>query len=278
MTSALIRLAQASAGLGLTGYLISESIVDVDGGHGVVIFDRFRGVIPEPFGQGTHFMIPFVQAPIDYEIRTRHRTISTHTGTKDLQMVNISLRVLSRPIFEKLPIIYQNLGTDYEFRVLPSIGNEVLKAVVAQYNADELLTLRERVSRDIRDQLETRAGDFNLVLDDVSITHLTFGTEFTRAIEAKQVKQQEAEKARFEVQRAEHERDAAVIIAEGEAEAAKLVSDSVDKHGKGLIEIRRLDAARDIAATLARSRGVTYLPGTKGGGGSNVLLNLPASG
>ena len=60
-------------------------------------------------------------------------------------MVNISLRVLSRPVFEKLPEIYQTLGTDYEYRVLPSIGNEVLKAVVAQYNADQLLTQREQV-------------------------------------------------------------------------------------------------------------------------------------
>ena len=93
---------------------------------------------------------------------------------------------------------------------------------IAEFD-DLFVCLLIQVSRDIRDQLESRAGDFNLVLDDVSITHLTFGQEFTRAIEAKQVKQQEAEKAKFEVLRAEHEKDAAVIIAEGEAMAAKLV-------------------------------------------------------
>ena len=57
-------------------------------------------------------------------------------------MVNITLRVLSRPSVEKLPQIYQELSTDYDERILPSIMNEVMKTTVAQYNADQLLTQR----------------------------------------------------------------------------------------------------------------------------------------
>ena len=76
---------------------------------------------------------------------------------------------------------------DYDERVLPSIVNEVSKAVVAKYNASELLTKREMVSTQIRTELEKRARQFRIVLDDVSITHLTFGREYTQAIEAKQV-------------------------------------------------------------------------------------------
>lgn len=64
------------------------------------------------------------------DIRDRPRTIHSATGTKDLQMVNISLRVLSRPVEAALPEIYKSLGTDFDDRVLPSLGNEVLKAVV----------------------------------------------------------------------------------------------------------------------------------------------------
>ena len=79
------------------------------------------------------------------DLAPRWQNISTSTGSKDLQMVSITLRVLSRPDQEHLSKIYQTLGTDYDERVLPSIGNEVLKAIVAQFDAAELITQREVV-------------------------------------------------------------------------------------------------------------------------------------
>lgn len=90
-------------------------------------------------------------------------------------MVTLTLRVLSRPDLDHLPRIYQSLGLDYDERVLPSIGNEVLKSIVAQFDAAELITQREVVSARIRQDLLNRAGEFSIILEDVSITHLTFG-------------------------------------------------------------------------------------------------------
>ena len=116
-------------------------------------------------------------------------------------MVSLTLRVLHKPDIKELPAIYQNLGMDYDDRVLPSIGNEVLKAIVAQFDAGELITQRELVSARVREDLVKRAREFNIMLEDVSITHLTFGKEFTNAVEQKQVAQQEAERMRFVVEK-----------------------------------------------------------------------------
>jgi prohibitin 1 len=229
------------------------------------------GIQNKVVGEGTWFRIPVIQVPVIMDIRAKPRSIHSVTGTKDLQMVNISLRVLSRPKEDKLPEIYLKLGTDFEDRILPSIGNEVLKAIVAQYNAEELLSKRAIVSKGINEELMKRADTFNLILDDVSITHLTFGKEFARAIENKQVAQQEAETQAYVVQKADQERKAAVIRAEGEAEAAELISKAMSQAGTGLIEVRRIDTAKEVATSLSKSRNITYLPG---GNGSNMLLSV----
>eukprot|EP01092_Planopodium_desertum_P007168 TRINITY_DN29305_c0_g2_i1.p1 TRINITY_DN29305_c0_g2~~TRINITY_DN29305_c0_g2_i1.p1 ORF type:complete len:279 (-),score=49.28 TRINITY_DN29305_c0_g2_i1:6-758(-) len=203
---------------------ISTSIYDVDGGEAAIIFDRFAGVKKTVYGEGTHFLIPFLQTPKIYDIRITPQEIKSETGSKDMQIVNITLRVLFQPKVEELPTIFSKYGMDYDYKVLPSIGNEVLKAVVAQYDAGELITQREAVSQEIREKLIKRANDFNIILRDVAITHLDFSREFTAAIESKQVAQQEAERAKYLVEKAKQEKRAAIIIAEGESEAALLVN------------------------------------------------------
>merc|ERR1712087_904458 len=202
-----------------------------------------------------------------YDIRTRPCNLQTLTGSKDLQMVTIGVRVLHKPKPERLVWIYQRLGKNYDERILPSLMNECAKAVVAKYNANELLTKRETVSADIRRDLIARAGMFNVLLEDVAITHLSFSPEYARAVEAKQVAQQDAERAKYIVLGAKQEKLSIITRAKGEAESAMLIGQSVRKN-PGFMKLRRIEAAKDIADIIADSGNKVYL------NADTLLLNL----
>jgi prohibitin 1 len=107
MAQALNGIYRAAIPLAIGASLVQASMYDVKGGTRAVIFDRYSGVKDKVVNEGTHFLIPWLQKSIIYDVRTKPRNISTTTGSKDLQMVSLTLRVLHRPDVPQLPKIYQ---------------------------------------------------------------------------------------------------------------------------------------------------------------------------
>ncbi|CAF1418917.1 unnamed protein product [Rotaria sordida] len=139
-------------GLGIGSGVINSMLYNVDGGHRDVIFDRFQGVKLDVIEEGTHFMISWLHRPIIFDIRTRPRSLPSITEIKDLQTINITLRILYRPRAEILPKIFCKFG----FKVC---------CTKSQFDAIELITQRTLISQR---------------------THLSFRPEFTSAVELKQ--------------------------------------------------------------------------------------------
>lgn len=265
------RVVGLAVGLGVGAYGVYNSMFTITPGHIGIVYNRFgwggeAGIQRQVCREGLNFLIPWFQRPVIYDVRTRPKLINSTSGSKDLQMVEIALRVLYKPDATNLPFIYRRLGQDFDERVLPSIVNEVTKAVVARFNAAELLTKREEVSAMIHKMLKKRAGDFMILLDDVSITHLAFSKDYTAAVEAKQVAQQDAERAKYIVERALQEKRSIVIKAEGEARAAELVGKAIQKN-PAFIQLRRIEATKEVAQTIAGSSNTVYL------NADNLLLN-----
>lgn len=259
----LSKAANALVGAGVALTVIGPSLglfYIVDPGERAIVFNKFSGGIQDyVIGEGIHMRIPFVQDIIKYDIRLKPFEYPTFTGTKDLQKVNLHLRILYKPVEEIIPKIHLTYDKDYANRLLPSIGNEVLKSVIAHYDADQLLKNREKISNEIKENIITRAREY-IVIEDVSLIDLKFSHDYIKSIEQKQSAQQEAERYKYVVQQDEELKRAEIIRAEGKAEAAKLISDAVAKYGDAVIELKKFEVSEAIAKNLTSNPNISFVP------------------
>lgn len=130
------RFIRGGAGMLLTAgalaYGASDAFFVVDGGQRAVLFSRIEGVKQTVYDEGFHLKLPWLEWPTIYDIRAKPKKISSSTGTRDLQTVNISLRVLYRPNTGRLPLLHQRFGPEYDECALPSLLHETLKGVIVR--------------------------------------------------------------------------------------------------------------------------------------------------
>ena len=169
---------------------------------------------------------------MDHVTEISIRTITTQTDatcfSSDLQAVNITLAVQTRITKDNAGEIFKNYGTEYMSQAAPKIL-DALKAETAKYEAAEIIANRDKIRSEALKAAQARLEGF-VEVQDLSIVNVAFSDDYERAIEAKQVAQQRAEQAKYELQQAEVEADKKVASAKGEAEAIQIRGDALAKN------------------------------------------------
>ena len=212
--------------------VISNCFTIVDAGHTGVVVTLGKvneGVLQE----GMHVKAPFVQKVVKIDNRIVKLEVDTEAFSKDLQTVATTLAINYRVDNSKSYSIYKNIGAAYEEVLVVPAVNEVLKAITAQYTAEESVTNRSLISDGLVKGLNEKLNNIGLYVSDVNIINFDFSEAFINAIEEKQVAQQQLLKAETEKQtaitNAEAEAETIRIKAEAEAEANKKLKESLNE-------------------------------------------------
>lgn len=230
MKSSVKKLIIAAVIVVVLAVVALNSVSIVEAGHtGVVV--TLGSVGENVLSEGLHFKIPFVQTVEKIDNRITKLEVDTEAFSKDLQSVQTTLAVNYRIDTSKSYSIYKNIGTGYETVLVTPAVNEVLKAITAQYTAEESVTNRTLISEGLVSGLNDKLNDIGLYVTDVNIINFDFSEAYVTAIEEKQVAQQQLLKAETDKQtaitNAEAEAEALKIRAEAEAEANAIISASI---------------------------------------------------
>jgi len=208
--------------------LAFQSFKVVGAGERGVVFNTLEGgVQPRVLNEGLQFKLPFVEDIIPVDVRVQKSQTDASAASKDLQVVKSTIALNYHIDPSKANVVYQDIGTDFKSRIIDPQVQESVKAVTAQYTAEELITKRALVRDDIKDALTTRLRSFNIIADEFNIVDFSFSDEFNRAIEAKQTAEQNALKAKRDLERIKIEAEQTVTRAKAEADAQRLQRETI---------------------------------------------------
>lgn len=236
--------------------LAFESLTIVQAGHrGIIV--QLGAVKPTVLGEGMHFKIPFIQDIVQVEVRVQKAESSASAASKDLQVVTTNMAVNFHMDPSSVNKLYQTVGMDYKGRIVdPAIG-ESLKAVVARYTAEQLISKRSEVSQQVKELLSKKLSTYNMMLDEINITEFKFSDEFNRAIEQKQIAEQQALKSKLDLDRIRIEKEQTITRAQATAESLRLQRENVTPE---LVRMREVEVQQQ-----AIEKWDGKLPSTTGG-------------
>jgi regulator of protease activity HflC (stomatin/prohibitin superfamily) len=211
----------------LTAFVCCFFVVVNAGERGVLM--QFGKVQPHILDEGIHPILPIAQTVQKLSVRVQKQEISAEASSKDLQEVFTDVALNWHIIPEHVNLIYQQIGDKLAIidRIIDPAVEEVLKAVMAKYTAEEIITKRGNVKDEVDALLTTRLSGYNIAVDDISVVHVHFSQRFRDAVEAKQIAEQEAKRAEFIALKAIKEAEAKVNLARGEGEAQKILRDTL---------------------------------------------------
>ena len=216
----------AYAGLGLLLFIIlgmfKPFAIIKAGDRGVIM--RFGKVQDAILDEGLHPIIPVVNTVESLSVRVQKNDIDAEASSKDLQDIKTQVALNWHIDPAKVNKVFQRVGDEEQivFRIITPAVSEIVKAATAQKNAEEIITKRKEIKQQIDEELKGRLDDYGILVDDVSLVNVSFSPEFARAIEAKQIAEQQAKQADFEALKAEKTAQAEINRAKGQAEAQRL--------------------------------------------------------
>jgi len=217
-------------------FLLTQSFFIISPGfRGVQIrLGRVIGISVEP---GVHFKIPFVDEILSFDVRIRKADIRTDSLSKDLQSVSTTM-VINYQISD-VSALFQNIGKFFEEIIINPYTQESVKAIVAQYTAEDLIKNRQEAKEKVLEDLKNRLSSKYIILVDFNFTHLGFSTEFIKAVEEKQIAEQSAKKAKNLTEKIKEEAIQQRTRADAEAYSLKSQREVVSED---LIRLREVEA------------------------------------
>ncbi len=215
-----------------------NSVQTVGAGERGVVFSQFGGVKAETLGEGLRFKIPFIETIIPIDVQIQKAETSSTASSRDLQTISAVIAVNYHILPEAANRVYQDLGFTYRARIIDPAVQESMKAVAAQFTAEELITRRSEVSNQIEEFLAERLLVHNIVVDEFSIVDFGFSAQFNLAIEAKQTAEQNALKAERDLERIKIEAEQLITQATAEAESQRLQRETISSN---ILQLRAIE-------------------------------------